>query len=319
MITIDEIEKPEYDFPTVDFKFQNSGNATAFLWQFGIAVLSAEVDITPVLGFNPTAEDGMLTLAVCNNGWGAAKNISLRLEEETLSKIFAGSSLQFHGALESGEQVIAYRLSSSDADPSRLRDVIRAHFISLDDGFSYRRGSDPNNTSLGFGIKLKDARLVSNFRNEKGNEHAEDQTVSFRNFEGWIALTPEGFVEFCKPPPMACPAPSYVTFISLIDPNRGPHERVYRMSRKIPPGDIERFHIMVGASKSCHLRIKFKFLIDKDSIIESEEFDIHVWMPRNQRWQSYYRDGTEVQRHPGELENRMSGTYYDWEPDDSVR
>jgi hypothetical protein len=309
MIIIDEINEPEYTFPTIDFKFQNSGTATAFLWQFGVTVLSAEVDRTPVLKFRPKAEDGVLTIAVCNNGWGAARNVSLRFEEDTLSEIFAEASLRYQGAIESGAQVTAYRLSISAANPSRLRRVIRTHFVSLDDGFSYRHGSDPNDMSLGFGIRLKDATVAISFLDEKGNEHAKDETVSFEHIpvedqsvsygvvSDWIALTPEGFVEFRTWPCPAEPALSSITYISLIDPSRGPHERVYRMSRKIPPGDVERFHIMVGASKSCHLRIKFRFFIDKESIVESEEFEMHVWLPRNQQSRlRTYIDGSEVQR-----------------------
>ena len=38
MFSIDKIKeethKKKYKFPTIDFKFQNTGSATAFLWKF---------------------------------------------------------------------------------------------------------------------------------------------------------------------------------------------------------------------------------------------------------------------------------------------
>jgi len=41
-----------YRFPSIDFKFQNTGNATAFLWQFIISILSIEIDPTPIFEFH---------------------------------------------------------------------------------------------------------------------------------------------------------------------------------------------------------------------------------------------------------------------------
>ncbi len=52
MININHIgQKDEYNyrFPTIDFKFQNTGTATAFLWQFEIDVFRIDVNLTPVI------------------------------------------------------------------------------------------------------------------------------------------------------------------------------------------------------------------------------------------------------------------------------
>ncbi len=68
------------------------------------------------------------------------------------------------------------------------------------------------------------------------------------------------------------------------------------MSRQIPPGDIERFHIMVGSSMSCHILIQFKIFVDKAKIIESEIFKVDIWNPRNSGWHYGYKDGEELRR-----------------------
>ena len=86
------------------------------------------------------------------------------------------------------------------------------------------------------------------------------------------------------------PLMSTVTYITIIDPSKGPHEQTYPISHKIPPGDVERFHIMIGSPMSCHLTLQFMFSIDKAKIIKSEEFDVEIWNPRNSGWQNYYKD-----------------------------
>jgi Tfp pilus assembly protein PilF len=83
---------------------------------------------------------------------------------------------------------------------------------------------------------------------------------------------------------------SDTTYGVIIDPSKGSYEQKYPISRAIPPGDVERFHIMVGASMSCYLQIRFKFFIDEATVIESGIFDIHIWNPRKSGWHHEYTD-----------------------------
>lgn len=53
---------------------------------------------------------------------------------------------------------------------------------------------------------------------------------------------------------------------------------------------------MIGAAMSCHLVIKLKFYVDQTQVIESKEFDLEIWNPRNSQWQYPYRDGEELPR-----------------------
>ena len=89
---------------------------------------------------------------------------------------------------------------------------------------------------------------------------------------------------------------SEVTYGTIVDPSKGPHEQAYPISRKIPPGDVERFHIMIGSPMSCHLKIQFKFFIDQTQVIESDIFDIDIFNPVNSQWHHLYPDAISMNR-----------------------
>lgn len=312
MITIDNVGEQGYSFPTIDFKFQNSGNATAFLWQFALDVQMAEIDVTPVLDFRSGVENGQLQLIVTNNGWGVAQGCSIIVQEPTLNQIFGQSSLRFNGTLDSGQSDTCLCLSTSEVSAQAFQ-ALERHFAPLIDErrTRYSRLMTRNSTddlSSALGIKLEEGQATCQLIDERGAGHTLHRSISFADYRRWIALTRTGFVEFIEPPPCAAAAGSDTTYISLIDPHEGPHERTYAMSRKVPPGDIERFHIMVGASKSCRLKLRFKFFVDKDTVVESDQFDIHIFLPRSQTWTlREYRDGSELAREVDILKRQMAG------------
>src|SRR5450755_4412885 len=106
MITIDRINEGKgywYHFPTIDFKFQNKGRATAFLWQFAIEVIHAEIDQTPVLAFGSDVKEGALLIQATNNGWGDAQDCHIQLREPILNLLFSDSIRQYKGTLQSGK------------------------------------------------------------------------------------------------------------------------------------------------------------------------------------------------------------------------
>jgi hypothetical protein len=311
MITIDKVEKQRYSFPTIDFKFQNSGNATAFLWKFAVNVLSAEIDITPVLDFDWGVEKRQLEVSVTNNGWGVAKDCTIDVDERTLTRLFDKNSLRFSGSLASGESKPCFCLSVSDVPKHVLQAIERDFSPLMSERDSSYYGSlstySDNDLASAIGIKLKNGHATCRMADERGNTHTQRKAISFARFNKSIALTRTGFVEM-ESEVHACIAQSDTTYISLIDPQAGSHERIYPMSRKVPPGDIERFHIMVGASKSCRLQLQFKFFVDKESVVESNRFDIHIVLPRNNEWMLHeYKDGSELPRDIDELKRRYQG------------
>jgi hypothetical protein len=85
----------------------------------------------------------------------------------------------------------------------------------------------------------------------------------------------------------------------------------------IPAGGVERFHILVGASKSCNLRLRFKFSIDKNQVVASDEFTIRIWNPRNSGLENMYMDGQELSRRETERKGKKELTEPEsWQLDD---
>ena len=69
---------------------------------------------------------------------------------------------------------------------------------------------------------------------------------------------------------------SDTNYCSLINLDNIPDKKSYKISRIIPPNEIDKFHISIGATKSCQLDIKFKFIVDSKKIVESKDFILKI-------------------------------------------
>src|SRR6516165_1004812 len=111
MISIDKIQGTadkkwvQFNFPTIDFKFQNTGRATAFLWRFVIEILKAEVDVRPNLEFSYRVDGKDLVVAVTNTGWGSACDCSILVTEPTLNRSFTDIKRSHRGTIKDGMDV----------------------------------------------------------------------------------------------------------------------------------------------------------------------------------------------------------------------
>jgi len=270
-----------YDFPTIDFKFQNTGNATAFLKQFTINVIQAEIDTTPVLKFTANAIDGALRITVSNRGWGTVE-CQLQLHEPTLERLFS-THLQKSVILENSDEQQAFHLTLDMADKEQF-ELIKQKFTSFEER----------------GLPLETFQVSYRCHDKKNLEYFNMQGLNLR-FRRFF-LTKIGFIASQTHDANVSLAISDTTYVSVIDPKQQEsQELVYPISRKIPPGDVEHFHIMIGSSMSAKLRLRFKFSIDKDKSVESEEFEIHVWNPKDSKWAEKYRDGDGLRR---DLDNK---------------
>jgi len=82
-----------------------------------------------------------------------------------------------------------------------------------------------------------------------------------------------------------------VTYISIVNPETTPRETKYPISMTISPGDVERFYIVVGATKSVKLQLRVKFYIDDSDVVTSSPFDLDIWWPRDAKAYDDYRNG----------------------------
>lgn len=301
----------DYDFPTIDFLFKNTGSTSALLWKFGIELLDFEIDPTPdlvftykvpgatVRSFEPggVPPTGSLVISATNVGWGPARDVEVLLRESVLNRLFPSAERTFRGEIEAASTREILRLQPRQLDPGEVT--------------RYRERSSARNVrphSLAVpSAPIGTLMLAWQASDTKGGRHANDREASpvesFHYSE--LHLTPTGFVCAAGYFP-AAEMPSTSTYCTILDPDRGVHTRTYPIARKIGPGDVERFHILVGATKSSLLRVRFKFWIDSDDIVESAVFAIHVYNPWDSGLTDIYIDGEELQRREAEIDRRLA-------------
>lgn len=272
MIEINNIESNKYSFPTIDFKFQNTGNATAFLWRFSICIEDAEINVTPAITLSGDFFHDFLIIKATNNGWGTAKRCHFSFENHELENLFNNGCLNFDGDIKSGETRTIIELSLNNA----IKDYLK---------------------STGYKINLERLHGKLNYLDENNNSYEEEKCIFglsnlFLTSNGFETESFERFhtgINFCV-------RESDITYVTMLDPLSSFHEKSYSISRGIPPGDLERFHILIGSKISSNYRLKFKFNIDESSVIKSDEFIIKIWNPINSYWTDNYRDGAELDR-----------------------
>jgi hypothetical protein len=286
-------------FPAIDFKFQNAGDATAFLWRFDICLLQVEVDRTPFFSvLDGVSEDGALRVYVRNNGWGAAHDCNLVLHEPTLDRLFPASSCRYTGTIGSDASVLAFRLTPDLVAPGIWEvEQDASKLLPTESPIAGKSFSSRLEDISPPGIMLEHAHVLWDCKGEgEGNSYSGQVAFHFGSRRSRVVLTSTGFVEARVGGAVFSAAGSDITYISILNPAEGLRERTYPISRKIAPGDVERFHIMLGSTMSCRVRVKFRVFIDTTSIIESDEFNLQIWNPGDSGYTYYYRDGSELVR-----------------------
>ena len=281
----------KYRFPTIDFKFVNTGNATAFLWKFTINVLQSEIDTKPTFSLRMQIEGNELEIIATNNGWGEAQNCSSYIDEPILNRLFSEADRRFIGTIASGEERRIFLFSKANANNKQF-EAITKEFIDVPHHY-------PKTIR---GIKLNTLVAKWTCSNDKGIIYEGKEHIQSFDGMGEYVLTYDGFFKNDNWR-AGGGAPSELTYSVILNPVEGSHEQSYAISRQIPPGDIERFHIMIGAAKSCHLLIQFKIFVNETKIIESGVFDVDIWNPRNSGWHYGYKDGEELKR---DIENQQN-------------
>lgn len=310
MLNIDQVYQPghqyfpqyRYRFPSIDFKFQNTGNASALLWQFIINILSVEIDPTPVFNFpdlKVEIVDNALQVMATNSGWGTAYDCDFYINEPILNLLFTESQRRYRATIKSGEQKKIFDLRFQQ----NMVEIIKNKFANIDYYPINPQTEIPHKDTI-YGVELRNIKCEWRCMDELGESYEDEVQVW-----SWLwdfVLTANGFCKI-RGPKSGAGFPSEVTYSSIIDPTRGPYEKAYPISRKIPAGEVERFHILIGSPTSCHLHLKFKFLVDKTQVVESEAFDIKIWNPRNSAWHNVYKDGSELRRDFDKQKNRVNG------------
>jgi hypothetical protein len=357
-----EVIPPENDrgFPVIDFKFHNSGLATAFMWKFAIEVIEYELDLAAVLtGYvaassldrsSRLASDRRgghaLTIAVRNTGWGPFLNGTLVVTDPVIDQLVDIRDRTFLMSIEP-DQVCELKIPASVIDQQRLdamlhvevekqrhrliagQDALLAKWVNqaerrlqedadrinrqkaqtwdFSNRFEFTRPEpvDEEAERAAFFANLDrelsdgipgsaDIRTNAPLVNASGSDHYGN-AVTFQiqpaigPFGGHISITRYGF-EVSRRITVKSAAHSDTTYCTIVDLLAG-YRREYNISRKIPPGDVERFQIMVGAKKSASIKAKFIFYLERGMAVQSDPFEFKVWHPIGSTIGDRYPDG----------------------------
>jgi hypothetical protein len=324
VITVDTPRPSE--FPVLDFKFQNTGNAAAVLWKFTLLVDEAKVDPTPeifgqisAIGDNdvyrrrgsgmPSVAYRRLTTEIRNNGWGPALSGVFTISNPILDSLISEEIRTSRVDIPSGDCLTA-GIDFGHIDVQALDGIHAGLATGGNDRRNNRRSRDPwsaDDDTLVVGKIL----VRYEARDEWGRVHNGVRDLSIHGGD-WVGLNRRGFVIGEYPPVMASVMPPDTVYCCILDPDLGTHEREYSISRQVGPGDAERFQIVVGCVKSAHLRIRLRFHVDKLDIVESQQFLVEISNPRNARYHNYFVDGDVARAESSSPSSRSRAQMMRW-------
>lgn len=311
MIEIREIIESSI-FPVIEFKLQNTSQAQALLKRFRVHVKEVAIDTAPVLvasavlvrssasSCQPGSVGEMLNqervrseggacsirIHVRNNGWGPANDLHVSVEGAFASIFPKWKSVPF-GTIDSYREVVASRLlGASDVEPHALAAALDS------------QRSEQSNSFRSFhselGIPVEGLPIRCCFRDDQGTTHSEILEVRPPG-DGSLFLTATGFVyQDCVVVQACMMLPPETIYYSAIDVKKVMQEKEYKLSHVMQPGEIENLAIMIGAEKSCHARVHFSFLLDRSTIVSSDEFRLHIDNPIGMHHYARLVDGDEL-------------------------
>jgi hypothetical protein len=269
--------------------------ATAFLWRVVIELVQADLDLSPVIGLAYRTNHKEMTIAASNAGWGRV-DCQVSVHNEILERLFRRDSLRFQRSFESGEIVDVIHLNLRLADSAQL-DVInrtgrertrRQHDspqLRSSDGQIKIQSVSPEDLGFAEGVPVGHITAQSTCSNAAGIQLTVNQEIrpDLLSFANAVSISDGEFKRIPPPIMIYTIAMSEPTFVAVLDPASVPSEKAYSISRKIPPGDMERFSITVGALKSSKVRLRFKFFVDASIVLTTNSFTLTRCAPETVR------------------------------------
>jgi hypothetical protein len=326
MFRMDAPSSSRHPFPVMDFKFQNSGNGTAFFTGFRVEIARSHVDISPSLRFDWIARDwtnvsypklaafgfstslaSQIGIVVGNMGWGPAIDAEVGFKDRELIALF-GHVVALGQRIEDDEPFIIASFDKSRIVDAVLHDISGTTFSPNKRVITYQRrlhdagmASVPLNT---INLQWRCSDMKHSPHMGEGGAPGRYGDHVFIVEDGFLLLTRQEKQHQSQQQEMAPPGPM---FCVMINPDQGRHSKTYSISRKVAAGDVERFQILLGATKSCELAVRFVFVLDGRTEIASQSFAFKIENQRDSGFEGRYIDDTELmvdaQRQQGEIEN----------------
>ena len=281
-------------FPIIDFAFQNASATTAVVSSFSVVIKTIELDLRPALKFYFSIEGRELSsvmsgddlrrckelvLYASNSGWGDALDFSGQVEYPTLQTLFPDTAFMVSArCIPANGRIPILTIDAADIDVPKYVAMRDPKYEEWDR--KGRKSFCPGKSFPQEGVAIWSClgETGATFRGSDQLIIAKDLRIG----KGWFGEDQPTFSGCFR---------ADIRYCCLIDVSRGVHERTYEIARKIPPGDVERFFIQIGADRSCKLLVSFRFATDS-GIVESDDFLIQIVRKRYE--EIPFRDGASI-------------------------
>jgi hypothetical protein len=182
--------------------------------------------------------------------------------------------------------------------PTTMRWYGERYLESMAEGYAGPRQSWPHSgtfpSSMPKGMRLDAVlRIHGVFSDEKQQRHhLEAYARTGESEPGDLWISSEGFISEANSPSYSLMS-SDQAFVVILDPTITGEQRRYPISRKIEPGDVERFHIVLAATKSATITVRFKFHVDRSDVVSSQELELEFERLQQEYLPSEMEDGAQ--------------------------
>ena len=249
-------------FPVIEFQFENPYTEAVLLNEFIVHVISSRTDKKPFLNFRYSVVDdlvgkngscrlGDLEIYVKNNGFGTAKDCYIEIDGPVLNEYYSPQERCFNAIdVKPGQEVKVCTFPSSKLF-----------------GCDITREMEMDGKWMGFS---EDGDFVSDSDYITNGYCAAKLFIENGEFK---------MLTFCLQ--LSLPFEGNENCFFIKDNFEGTNARSFPIRKKINSGEIEKFHLMVGAKKSAFFEVSFEFRTVQGLSFKSKPIDIRIFNPSN--------------------------------------
>jgi len=160
-----------------------------------------------------------------------------------------------------------------------------------------------------------DLSMDVDFQDQKNNPYSMQLVPAFAIGKGsyvvGFGIGAEGFCYKYLTTIQARQLDSRQAYAVILDP-RESREHSYSISRIVPPGGADRFHVIVDARQSGDFNLRLTFQVNRSAQVSSGAISISLKEPRDSQRAIMLRDGASFELHDGRLVLGENPTDHAW-------
>jgi DNA-binding NarL/FixJ family response regulator len=260
-------------YAVISVKLRNTSDKTIYLNRLNFMVENYSVDVMPYFDFSLSVSNRKLLIEALNKGWGEATDVKFNAKlfcNGKQKELTADNSLMLNSipTFSSNETQTVFVLSATAFNSEHGVAVKYADDVSVQMQYSFVYMGKANNGTV-------DIILPS----------ADSQTQKLIIQDGVFSSD-----EYHRPSKKLLTKPDTV-YASVIN---GIGSKIYKISRKILPDEIDAFNIYIGTDKSSSIGFKLVFLHGKKMVAESELITVCIKSHTNSESYNNRIDGCEI-------------------------